>query len=167
MAEGTGMSRPSNEEALVWVHWHCEGLNMCINLLKGGPAGVVGLRHMVDTQKMGGRRTHSGRRQTGRCGAGHARERHHGVIGGDAFTTAVGIAGGTAETTGRSGRGADSRATTTNVRRGRACPRHGTCRCPSPTKWEDLGSGCLPAATCLAAPLLFTHMTYMAVHTCH
>jgi hypothetical protein len=40
MVERAGMRRPRVEEALVWVHWH-EGLNMMINMAKGGPAGIV------------------------------------------------------------------------------------------------------------------------------
>jgi hypothetical protein len=47
--ERAGMRRPRVEEALVWVHWHDEGLNMMTNMAKGGPAGMVGLHHMAIT----------------------------------------------------------------------------------------------------------------------
>jgi hypothetical protein len=47
------MRRPRVEEALVWVHWHDEGLNMMINMAKGGPAGIVGLHHMAITHSTG------------------------------------------------------------------------------------------------------------------
>ena len=41
------------DEALVWVHWHQEGLNMMVNMAKGGPGGAVGLHHMMSTRKTG------------------------------------------------------------------------------------------------------------------
>ena len=53
MVEHAGMRRPRVEEALVWVHWHQEGLNMMVNMAKGGPGGAVGLHHMMSTRKTG------------------------------------------------------------------------------------------------------------------
>ena len=53
MVERAGMRRPRVEEALVWVHWHDEGLNMMINMAKGGPVGIVGLHHMATTHNTG------------------------------------------------------------------------------------------------------------------
>jgi hypothetical protein len=50
--ERAGMRRPRVEEALVWMHWHDEGLNMMINMAKGGPAGIV--HRMATTRKTGG-----------------------------------------------------------------------------------------------------------------
>jgi hypothetical protein len=51
MVEHAGMHRPRVEEALVWVHQ--EGLNMMVDMAKGGPGGAVGLHHMMPTRKTG------------------------------------------------------------------------------------------------------------------
>jgi hypothetical protein len=96
MVEGApaaaGMSRPSNEEALVWVHWHCEGLNLCVqkkkNCRRGGTAAHG--RHPENGRgfAMGGGRTleGGGGKQGGAVRGARATPRG---VGSDAFTTAV------------------------------------------------------------------------------
>jgi hypothetical protein len=142
MVERAGMRRPRVEEALVWVHWHDEGLNMMINMAKGGPAGMVGVHHMASTHKTVeemrcGRRTRSGkqRRPTWRYATGDGPERRRAAAG-------------------RMGWGAwwqslcqrqwdEGQWRQLNLLqctgRERARPRPGACRCPSPTTRADLG----------------------------
>jgi hypothetical protein len=88
MVERAGMRRPRAEEALVWVHWHDEGLNMMINMAKGGPAGMVGLHHMASTHKTGEELRWAAyafwkkrRRPTGRYATGDGPERRRAAAG--------------------------------------------------------------------------------------
>jgi hypothetical protein len=107
MVERAGMRRPRVEEALVWVHWHDEGLHMMIQHGKGGSCGDCGAaphghhpQHRggdalggVHVLESGGGKQGGTQRGTVQSGGGRRQARWGGEPGGRAYVSGSGTRG--------------------------------------------------------------------------